>query len=144
MKSITLCLIIFITILTVSKSSFDDYSISMFITNLKNEGLFEIILSIKESYGQDLAIISCEELNKNNCGNCKKIVTEYMPDQKKVRETKGFMKQSSYSKFRDVKKVESLSKILAKKFSPEEVVSISKRIIEKNKAFQKNINKLIN
>ena len=122
----------------------DDYSIDKFKNSMQSEGLFDLILSIKDAYGQDVAIISCEELNKNNCGNCKKIVTEYMPDQKKVRETKGFMKQSSYSKFRDVKKVESLSKILAKKFSPEEVVSISKRIIEKNKAFQKNINKLIN
>ena len=47
MKSITLCLIVFITKLTVSKSSFDDFSIDQFITSLKVEGLFNIILSIK-------------------------------------------------------------------------------------------------
>ena len=45
---------------------------------MKRNGLFKIIESIKETYGQDLAIISCEELNKNCKGNCKKLVTEYM------------------------------------------------------------------
>ncbi len=48
---------------------------------MEKEGLFEIIKSIKEKYGQDLAIISCEELNEHHKGNGKKSVTEYIvPD----------------------------------------------------------------
>ena len=47
---------------------------------LKSKGLFEIIEHIKKIYGQDVAIISCEEINKNYEGNCKKLVTEYMPN----------------------------------------------------------------
>jgi len=58
----------------------DDFSIDIFKERMKSEGLFDLIKSIKEAYGQDVAIISCEELNKNNCGNCKKLVTNYMPD----------------------------------------------------------------
>ena len=42
------------------------------------EGLFEVIESIKEKYGQDVAIISCEELNGSLKGNCKRLVVEYM------------------------------------------------------------------
>ena len=36
--------------------------------------------SYKYNYGQDVAIISCEELNKNYNGNCKKLITEYMEE----------------------------------------------------------------
>ena len=78
MKPIVLCLILFIAILTVSKSNLEGYSINTFIFKLKSEKLFDIILSIKKFYGQDVAIISCEELKKGNCGNCKKLVTEYI------------------------------------------------------------------
>ena len=42
---------------------------------MKNEGLFEIIESIKKAYNQDIAIISCEELTESRKGNCKKLVT---------------------------------------------------------------------
>ena len=45
---------------------------------MKNEGLFEIIESIKKAYNQDIAIISCKELTESRKGNCKKLVTEYM------------------------------------------------------------------
>ncbi len=79
MKSIILFLILFITLLTISKSIMDDFSIEPFKDKMQEEGLFDIILSIKEFYGQDIAIISCEELNKNNCGNCRKLVIDYMP-----------------------------------------------------------------
>ena len=79
MKSIILFLILFITLLTISKSIMDDFSIEPFKDKMQEEGLFDIILSIKEFYGQDIAIISCEELNKNNSGNCRKLVIDYMP-----------------------------------------------------------------
>ncbi len=71
MKSITLFLIILITP-SITMSKFDDYSINTFKDRMQKEGLFDIILSIKEAYGQNVAIISCEELNENNCGNSKK------------------------------------------------------------------------
>ena len=79
MKSFTLFLIILITPFTTMVNT-DDYSIDTFKERMKKEGLFDIILLIKEAYGLDLAIISCEELNKNNCGNCKKLVVDYMPN----------------------------------------------------------------
>ena len=80
MKSFILYLILFITSLASLNTLFDDYSISTTIEILKKDGLFDIIASIKRVYGQDLAIISCEELNKNLCGNCKKVVRDYMID----------------------------------------------------------------
>ena len=142
MKSTTLCLIIFITKLTVSKSSLDDFSIDQFITSLKNEGLFNIILSIKNSFGQDVAIISCEELNQNHCGNCKKVVTDYMPNQKKSPSSI-YIKQSIDSILKDEKQVKFLNSILAEKFSPEEVISISNGIIEKFNIFKENKYKIL-
>jgi hypothetical protein len=45
---------------------------------MKREGLFNIIKSINDCYGQDIAILSCEELNKNHSGNYIKLVKEYM------------------------------------------------------------------
>ena len=76
MKLIILFLLLFINTSTINLSN---YSIDKFKISLKKEGLFEIIESIKYYYGQDVAIISCEELNKNYCGNCKRLVKEYMP-----------------------------------------------------------------
>ena len=61
MKSIAIFLILSIITLTISKFDLDNYSINFFIINLKREGLFEIIKSIKCVYGPDLAIIPCEE-----------------------------------------------------------------------------------
>ena len=71
MKSIAIFLILSIITLTISKFDLDNFSTNMFIINLKRECLFEIIKLIKYKYGQDLAIITCEELNTNQCGNCK-------------------------------------------------------------------------
>ena len=71
MKSIAIFLILSIITLTISKFDLDNFSTNMLIINLKREGLFEIIKLIKYKYGQDLAIITCEELNTNQCGNCK-------------------------------------------------------------------------
>ncbi len=59
--------------------SIDAFSIGSFINILKHEDLFDIIKSSKEAYGQDFSIIFCEELNQNLCGNCKRLVKEYMP-----------------------------------------------------------------
>ena len=78
MNSITLFIILFIVPLTISYM--DSFSINTFIDRLKSEGLFNIIDSIKKAYGQDVAIISCEELNKNSSGNCKKLVLDYIPN----------------------------------------------------------------
>ena len=63
MKSITLFLILFITPFS-TMINLDDYSINTFIDRLKKEGLFDLIFQIKKAYGQDVAIISCEELNQ--------------------------------------------------------------------------------
>ena len=78
MKLITLFQIIFLIKSIKSIDLMKGLSIEPFKDSLKENGLFEIIQSIKNVYGQDVAIISCEELNKNHNGNCKKLVTEYM------------------------------------------------------------------
>ena len=79
MGLITKFLIFFLIISIKTESELDSYSIEVFKEYVKNNGLFEIILSIKMIYGQDVAIISCEELNENCKGNCKRLVLEYMP-----------------------------------------------------------------
>ena len=117
MKSYTLFLILFIIKLSVSQSELDNYSIDSFIDNLKDEGLFDIIYSIKYSYGQDVAIISCEELSKNNSVNCKKVVLEYMP----CRPTRSSMV--------------NIDTILMRKFPLIEAKLIAKRIIKRVEKF---------
>ena len=79
MKLIAIFLILFLIKSSIS-ISLEDYSIDRFKERLKENGLFETILLVKEFYGTDLSIISCEELNKNGYGNCKKLITEYMPN----------------------------------------------------------------
>ena len=80
MKSLSLFLILFIIKSSISKIEVENYSVNLFIDKLKKEGTFEIIKSIKEECGQDIAILSCEEINENHCGNCRKVVIFYMPD----------------------------------------------------------------
>ena len=65
MKLISIFLILSIITLTISKLDLDNYSINLFIIDLKKKGLFGIIQTINKLYGQDVAIISCEELKKN-------------------------------------------------------------------------------
>ncbi len=122
MKSISIFLILSIITLAISKFVLDNYSINMFIINLKKEGFFDIIQSINELYGQDVAIISCEELNKKRCGNCKRVVTDYMskPDKTVIKDINS--KDSIF-----------IHKILSKKFSSEKTQLIYQRIIEKAK-----------
>ncbi len=81
MKLITHCLILFLIISITSESSLNDYSIDRFKDYLKEKGIFQIIQSIFNAYGKDVAIISCEEINGNYKGNCKKLVTDYMTKQ---------------------------------------------------------------
>ena len=78
MKLNVLILILFLIISIKTESILDPFSIETFIKVVKKNGLFEIIKSTKNTYGQDVAIISCEELNEKNKGNCKKLVTDYM------------------------------------------------------------------
>ena len=53
MKSITIFLILFIIKSSISKRDIEYYSINLFIDRLKNEGLFDTILSIKKQFGQE-------------------------------------------------------------------------------------------
>ena len=78
MKLNTVFLILLLILSIKTESKLDQYSINTFMDYLKKNDLFEIIQSIKNTYGQDIAIIACEELNEKNKGNCKKLVTEYM------------------------------------------------------------------
>ena len=80
MKLNILFLIPFLILSIKTEIDLDSYSIDAFIKYEIKNGLFEIIKSIKMIYGQDIAIISCEELNGNCKGNCKKLVNEYMPE----------------------------------------------------------------
>ena len=78
MKSLTLFLILFIIKSSVSQSKLKNYSVNTFISNLKSQGTFNIIKSVKFQCGDDVAIITCETINKNYSGNCKRLVIEYM------------------------------------------------------------------
>ena len=153
MKSIKLFLILFIVPLILSDE--DCFSIDTFIKRLRNEGLFDIIASIKRSFGQDVAIISCEELNPNNCGHCKRLVLDYIPDypdywdDEIIRRAFPSVSEKSSPEIIKSKIKEQIKIILNKKFTIEEsslkadnIVSkikipvlfeIIKKIISKNK-----------
>ena len=78
MKLNTVFLFLLLILSIKTESKLDQYSIEPFKEYIKSNGLFDIIKIIKNTYGQDVAIISCEELNEKNKGNCKKLVTEHM------------------------------------------------------------------
>ena len=78
MKLKVLFLFLLLIISIKSNDLLDSFSIEGFKKYLKDNGLFQIIQSIKYAYGQDVAIISCEELNKNYNGNCQKLVIDYI------------------------------------------------------------------
>ena len=123
MNSFTLFLIILIIPFT-TMVNIDDYSIDPFKERMQKEGIFDIIKSIKYVYGQDVAIISCEELNKNYSGNCKRLVTEYMGSNIDIREI-------------EIPDKGVLTNILLKNYPPEESNLLSDRIIQsvKNNTF---------
>ena len=125
MKLINHFLILFLIISLTSENPIDDYSIEPFLNDLKKNGLFEIIESIKEVYCQDVAIISCEELTINRKGNCKRLVTEYIPNYKC---SKIFSKYGEFIK--SCRKFDTIIK-LNQIFNQKELESIYERIIRK-------------
>ena len=134
MKLINHFLILFLILSITSENLLDNYSIDPFLNDLKSNGLFEIILSIKKVYGQDVAIISCEELNENRQGNCKKLVTEYMdPYKNKVLKVQNSLDEGNLD---SNKKLEMpfLDFVLSKNFNSEKSKLISNKIKEKIKA----------
>ena len=116
MKLTTIFLILFLIKSSIS-ISLEDYSIDRFKERLKENGLFETILLVKEYYGTDLSIISCEELNKSGYGNCKKLITEYMPNKFANHTNKIDMPpgRSMNSQEKNKKEIEELSKAEAKR-----------------------------
>ena len=90
MKLNSIFLVLFLIISIKSRNILNSFSIDDFKHHLKKIGLFQIIQSIKNTYGQDVAIISCEELNKNYNGNCRKLVTDYIEENPKAELKKGF------------------------------------------------------
>ena len=123
MKSIKLFLILFIVPLILSEE--DSFSINPFIKRLRDEGLLDIIISIKKIYGKDVAIIACEELNINNSGNCQRLVLDYIPDYEII--TRGPLKPESIKS--EIK--ETIKEILKKKFPFEESNLIADNIVSK-------------
>ena len=63
MESLTWFLILLIIPLPTMVNT-DDYSINTFKDRMQEEGLFYIILLIKDAFSQDVDIISFEELKK--------------------------------------------------------------------------------
>ena len=132
----------------------DDYSIISFKDRMKNEGLFDLIQSIKDFYGQDVAIISCEELNKNHCGNCQKLVTDYMLDGNSDRDSlrasgrisrrkpsekhggksssRNFMKQTKEKviEYNKLNMKDNIKDILKEKLTPEKSELFANNIVE--------------
>ena len=131
MKSIKLFLILFIVPLILSDE--DSFSIDPFKERLEKEGLLKIIESIKDTYGQDVAIISCEELKRNVCGNCKRLVLEYMPVNKMRAFTRGLPPTIMKISVKEIKSKikERITSFLKEKFSLEESNSISDNIMKK-------------
>ena len=74
-------------------------------------------------YDQEAAIISCEELNINNCGDCKKVVTDYMP-----RPDLNVIKIQNGT---SIDELIGMQRILRKKLSSEETKLIYERIVNR-------------
>ena len=121
MKLNALFLFLLLIISIKSNDFLDSYSIEPFIKSMKDNGLFQIIQSINYAYGKDVAIISCEELNKNYSGNCKRLVTEYMGSNIDIREI-------------EIPDKGVLTNILLKNYPPEESNLLSDRIIQSVKS----------
>ena len=132
MKLISIFLLLFIIKSSISNISIDDYSKGKLINRLKSQDIFEIILLIKKFYDPNLSIISCEELNKDGYGICKRLIKEYMPSfaQKKIF-------KPSYSLLKPKDKWDKLKEILSTKFSPEETKLLADRIIKRVEQLQK-------
>ena len=123
MKSIALVLFLSITTLTISNNILDNYKVNLFIISLKREGIFDIIKSIKMVYGQEAAVISYEELNINHGGDCKKVVTDYMP--------KPDLNVIKIQNGTSIDELIGMQRILRKKLSSEETKLIYERIVNR-------------
>ena len=140
MKSLTLFLILFIIKSTVSQIELIKYSIDPFIDNLKKDGNFTIIESIKAEFGIDAAIISCEEIKNNHGGNCKKVVTEYMIDfPTTVKFSPGPKSNNEPTPNSSNDNKVALQKILNKNFTKKKAKLIYDKIIKKCKKNKINI-----
>ena len=153
MKLIIHCLILFLTISITSENLLNDFSIEPFKKYLKEKGLFQIIQSILNVYGQDIAIISCEELNVYRKGNCQRLITDYMtpsnqPDLFKgkrvfdpIRGTANsphFLSSTILSLlgiFKHSKKLPAIKNILRTRFNPWESKMIYNKIIKRFNKF---------
>ena len=151
MRLITLFLILFSIISIKTENEMDLFSMDVFIEYLKDEGLFEIILSIKKVYGQDVAIISCEELNEYFKGYCRRSVLEYMPESSEEspeippddspeegpemppEELSDIPLVPSADSPEDIVKMSYLKNILRKKFDSSQTELIFKKIIKRMK-----------
>ena len=151
MRLITLFLILFSIISIKTENEMDLFSMDVFIEYLKDEGLFEIILSIKKVYGQDVAIISCEELNEYFKGYCQRSVLEYMPESSEEspeippddspeegpemppEELSDIPLVPSADSPEDIVKMSYLKNILRKKFDSSQTELIFKKIIKRLK-----------
>ena len=141
MKSLTLFLILFIIKSTVSQNKLIKYSIDPFIDNLKKDGNFTIIQSIKAEFGDDVAIISCEEIKNKQSGNCKKVVKEYMfifPPVIKKYSPGPKSNNKPTPNLSNVNKV-ALQKILNKNFTKKKAKLLYDKIIKKCKKNKINI-----
>jgi len=131
MKSLTLFLILFIIKSSVSKPYLNKYSINQFLDEMRRDGNFTIILSIKAEFGDDVAIISCEEIKINHCGNCKNAVKNYMsipkPHPRPPKPGDGSISSASIDN-----KV-TLQKILNNNFNKIKAKSLYDKIIKKCK-----------
>ena len=131
MKSLPLFLFLFIIKSSVSKINYDDYSINAFIDKLKKEGTFKIIQSIKEECGSDVAILSCEEINENHCGNCRKLVTNYLPSDHPPHEP--IVRPAGFQSGLSENLKDALFNVLKKKFPQRIANSKYNKIINKAK-----------
>ena len=127
MKSLTLFLILFIIKSSISKIELEHYSINAFIDKLKTDKKFDLILSFKQEVGDDHAIILCQFLTNNQCGNCERVVLQYMPKPKEQATLMG-----------ETDDVEIMKKILEKKFPSIKAEKLAKIINnEANKLHKK-------
>ena len=136
MKLNILFLILFLILSIKTEIDLDSYSIQIFKDYIKDKGFFEIIESIKMVYGQDIAIISCEELNKNNEGNCKRLVIDYMPESSSSSQSMEIISKGTREYLKCIEKL-YYSKILEQSYQNSDI----KRELES--IFDKDISKSI-
>ena len=143
MKLITIVIIFFVIISIKSEDSLNSYSINNFIEYLKNNKLFEIIKSIKKAYGSDVAIITCEELNKNMKGYCERLVLEHLPEFLSISNTEAYKSMSNESLYKkkfsrkpldfikNSNRMPYIIEYLRNKYNQEISILIYKKIIKK-------------